>query len=570
MPITNYPYGVSSFGIPLIGSGPILATGDVFFVDSVSGTDSGGSDGTNLRPFATLDYAIGRCTANNGDVIFLKENHAETLAAADAVNVDIAGIKIVGLGVGDDRPTFTFATATAADVEIAAANTEIVNCVFICNIASQTRMITLGASADGANIHHNEFREGTATGLSMIEWTDVADDVRVEDNVFYAPTAGNYDEAILIASTPTRGHIKRNLIYGDWDEGGINNAAANVATLFEISDNDVVNLQAGIGAIVLVSAVTGVMSDNRVATSAITASIDPGSMRCNGNLWTGAAGTDQAGVPVPTPLADINAGDTLMGVLQGTGGLVAFPAAAIPAAGVSLAEVIRQLYAALEGTAASQNGVATWPTAAAYASNVSIAEVLGYIQDGVRNTTGTALAAGESLADVLYATNGILTFPAAALPANGVSIAEVLREAYNQQEKAVSTAAAVLANGTATIFTVAGGPIEVVELLSVCVTGNDATASTLQYAADPTDGAQTTVSGASASLTSATAGTVVLCTGTFATAASVNANGTVAAGTTKFIVPAGVVQAVVATGPSTGTWTHHLRYKPLARGVTVT
>ena len=59
------------------------------------------------------------------------------------------------------------------------------------------------------------------------------------------------------------------------------------------------------------------------------------------------------------------------------------------------------MYAALEGTASDQNGVATWPTAAAYGNNVSIAEVLGFVQDGVRKASGTAVASTKSLVDAI-------------------------------------------------------------------------------------------------------------------------------------------------------------------------
>lgn len=228
--------------------------------------------------------------------------------------------------------------------------------------------------------------------------------------------------------------------------------------------------------------------------------------------------------------------------LSGTAGIVTFPAAAIPADAVSLAEVIRQLYAALEGTAASQNGVATWPTAAAYANNVSIAEVLGYIQDAVRRGTGTTLPANTSLAD--YA------------------------------EAVVTNAAATLVTGT-TIFTIAGGPIEIISLVARCVTGNDATASTLQWSADPTDGAAATFSGASASLASVAAGAMVVLLGTALTTAPTVATTSVALSfsgatpTNGIVVGAGIITTTVGGGSTTGTWMHHLRYKPLAKGVTV-
>lgn len=620
---------VNTSGVSLFSGIPPLTeaqtTGRVFFVGNsttyvpagVAGVDSGAYGDTPARPFATWDFAVGQCTAGRGDTIYVLPGHAETVAGTIAV--DVASIRTIGLGVGGNRPTLTFDTTTDV-VAVSAANCEVANLVFVCNVASHTRFIDLQGGADGAWIHHCLLREGTATGLSMIEWTGAADDVVIEHNLFYAPTAGNYDEAILIASTPTRGVIRQNFIFGDFDEGGINNAVANIATLFLIHDNDITNLLAGAEAIDLDSAVTGMISNNRLSTDAIGTAIDQGSMRCNGNLWSSTTdGT--SGVPIPATPADTTTADTVLGALFGTGGIatwpaaaayanavsiaevlayiqdgtrrgtgttlaanesladvlyaangiVTFPAAAIPANGVSMAEVLRQIYAALEGTAASQDGVATWPTAAAYANGVSIAEVLGYIQDGTRRGTGTTLAANESLADVLYAPNGIVTFPASAAPANGVSIAEVLRELYDQSEKAVTNTTAALVNAT-TIFTITGGPIEVLSLVARCATGNDATASTLQWSADPTDGAAATFSGASASLASALAGaTVVLQGTTLATAPVVNTSGVgLGQGTTSgIVVGAGIITTTVGVGSTTGTWQHHLRYRPLSRGVSV-
>ena len=82
-------------------------TGDIFFVGStVSGaSDSSGYGRNPDAPFATVDYAIGQCTANKYDKIFVMPGHAETVTAA--IMVDVAGISIIGLGNGDNRPTFT-------------------------------------------------------------------------------------------------------------------------------------------------------------------------------------------------------------------------------------------------------------------------------------------------------------------------------------------------------------------------------------------------------------------------------------------------------------------------------
>lgn len=137
-------------------------------------------------------------------------------------------------------------------------------------------------------------------------------------------------------------------------------------------------------------------------------------------------------------------------------------------------------------------------------------------------------------------------------------------------EKSVYTAAATMVNGT-DIFTIAGGPIQIVSIGAVCITANDVTASTLQYRADGTDGSATTITAASASLASVAAGTIVAAVpGTLATAPAVYANGVGIAGTVGIIVPAGILEIVIGVGSTTGTWRHFLRYFPLVPGVTVT
>ena len=137
------------------------------------------------------------------------------------------------------------------------------------------------------------------------------------------------------------------------------------------------------------------------------------------------------------------------------------------------------------------------------------------------------------------------------------------------QEQSIETAAAVMVNGN-TIFTVTGGPISIVDLVSVCVTANDATASTLQWSSTPTVGSAKTISGATASLGSATAGTTVKLNQTsLATAPDIvtAANGGVQIGANvanRIVVKDGTITIVIGVGSTTGTWKHMLRYVPLS------
>lgn len=134
-------------------------------------------------------------------------------------------------------------------------------------------------------------------------------------------------------------------------------------------------------------------------------------------------------------------------------------------------------------------------------------------------------------------------------------------------ELPVESSIGVISNGKALFNYV--GDIEILDLWSECQTPNDATASTLQYAVTPTGLAQTTISGASATLASAIAGTMVALDGTtLATAPNIYPNGIGLGQTARGInlIGSGVISAVVGVGPTTGTWKHYLRYKPLSQG----
>jgi hypothetical protein len=126
--MSNYPGGFRT-GVNVRGA-PILNTygGNVFWVDSGGpGGDSG--KGTYHRPFATIDYAIGRCTASNGDVIICKAGHAETLTTAGDITCDVAGVTIMAAAgaVGALRPKLTFgSTDNAASVIVSADNVSII------------------------------------------------------------------------------------------------------------------------------------------------------------------------------------------------------------------------------------------------------------------------------------------------------------------------------------------------------------------------------------------------------------------------------------------------------------
>ena len=176
MPMSVYDSGFAS-GVAIRGI-PILQThtGQVFWVGNGSamlGNQRSGADGNNgsfNAPFSTLAYAVSRCTASRGDVIFIKPGHAETISSASALTLSIAGVAIVGLGAGSLRPTFTLDTATTATINVSAANVSIQNCIFTANFADIVSVFTLTTAKYFAL--ENCYIKATATNMNFLNVVD--------------------------------------------------------------------------------------------------------------------------------------------------------------------------------------------------------------------------------------------------------------------------------------------------------------------------------------------------------------------------------------------------------------
>lgn len=82
MGFTNFPNGISSFGVPIIGGGglfPGITQGNNYFVKPSSGSDSN-SGKSPAKALKTLSRAHTLATANQNDVVFLFAEHGVTAA----------------------------------------------------------------------------------------------------------------------------------------------------------------------------------------------------------------------------------------------------------------------------------------------------------------------------------------------------------------------------------------------------------------------------------------------------------------------------------------------------------
>jgi len=192
--MSNYPNGfangVSIRGVPLLSSYP----GEVFWVSSTGGAN--GNNGTFDRPFGTIDYAIGRCTASRGDIIVVKPGHVETVIAAGGLALDVAGIAIIGLGAGSLRPTINFTTAAGADMNVDAANISIFNFLFTGGIDALTGPIDINA-ADFSMVNC-ETRDVTGQATDFIVTDDNCDRFYISDWKHLGASAAGADTAITV------------------------------------------------------------------------------------------------------------------------------------------------------------------------------------------------------------------------------------------------------------------------------------------------------------------------------------------------------------------------------------
>ena len=193
--------------------------GDIWFVDSgcATGGDTVGHGKNPDEAFATLDYAVGRCTSNNGDVILVMPGHAENLAADSDVDVDVAGLKILGLGWGGSRPTFT-ATAIAGDFKLASSCNWIENLLFIGGVDATTGILEISGSDN--TVRNIEYRDSVGQATDILITVDGADRLHIDGfRVIGAAGAGGNSAIALDGSDDAI--IENWDIYGNFAVGAI-------------------------------------------------------------------------------------------------------------------------------------------------------------------------------------------------------------------------------------------------------------------------------------------------------------------------------------------------------------
>lgn len=319
---SNYPggfgNGITIRDVPIIQSHP----GKVFWVSNTSTLlqgQRGGSDGNKGNfdsPFATLSYAISQCTANRGDIIFIKPGHAETISTATALQLNIVNVAIIGLGTGTNRPTFTLDTANTVTIPVSANNISVQNCLFIANFLAIANIFTV--TARHFTLDLCEFRDTSSVlcfsnvALCSSASANIADGLSITRCAFY----GLYTSALRLVSSSgnnNRVNISDNIVFmavNNNKSAILSVADGFIITNLVIARNKVrrLNTDTSTGALLFTSNMTtntGMVYDNYIqhadvaAALVVTAGCGVGTMN---NLATGDA--DTSGFVLPAIGAD--------------------------------------------------------------------------------------------------------------------------------------------------------------------------------------------------------------------------------------------------------------------------
>lgn len=304
MTITKFPNGLSSWGVPILGGSSIpTTTGNYFFVDS--GTGAAGNNGLDpAEAVATIDQAVNLCTASNGDVIIVFPGHSETIASATSLVVDVAGIQIIGLGQGRNRPLLSF-SATASRIPVSADNVTISNLVFDASIAAIVSGVTV--TGDNVTIENCEWNLD-ATGVEFLQMLDIDATTRttIRNCKFIAENIAGCNNAIRtdanaylsVVGCEFRGDFTTAAVTGN-----AGSAAASTDSYYGFNFIENRDTTAGL-TIDVHDDTTGIATDNRAFTLFATApetALDTGAMLACENYVVNAV--DESGTIAPTVLS---------------------------------------------------------------------------------------------------------------------------------------------------------------------------------------------------------------------------------------------------------------------------
>ena len=207
---------------------------------------------------------LANCVAGRGDVVMVMPGHLEAISADQSLNVK--GLKVIGLGEGDERPRIRYDNA-AGSISLDTGGIQLENFRLIASVTAT--LIGVDVAGDGCVVRKNSLEFDTNADDFAIGIRVTGDRGVIEENeILGEDTVGPTHGIQLSSSNYTK--VRKNYITGQFSNAGISDTAASNGLL--IGEN-FINNQDTAASITIAGTTTsrGIVYRNMMATSDSTA-----------------------------------------------------------------------------------------------------------------------------------------------------------------------------------------------------------------------------------------------------------------------------------------------------------
>jgi hypothetical protein len=200
------PY-LDAADIPALNAGILSAQqfGRDWYVNSAAA--AGGNGASPAGAVTTLAAALALTLP--GDRVFIAPGHAENVTGAASITWSQSGVTVIGLGVGSNRPTFTF-TTTASQILISGSNNVLSNIRVTSSVDEMVLMFSVtGSFVIMDRVDH--FETAACQTIAFAAFT-TGTDCAIQNCNHYQATAAAAAQLWITATSNTRFRLTNNVL----------------------------------------------------------------------------------------------------------------------------------------------------------------------------------------------------------------------------------------------------------------------------------------------------------------------------------------------------------------------
>ena len=270
--IAKYGWKVMPY---LSNLGPqLLAEAQVLFVDS-GHTNALDADNTEHghsfeKPLATIDYAIGLCTAAERSVILVAPGHNDPLGDAQ-IDFDVSDITVIGIGEGSNKPTINFDHANSS-VDIGANNIHLINLRFLPSITDVLIGVDIETLITGTILEKCDFAEGEDGDADefvvSVALKEGCTNTKITNCLFRSVIdAAGCTAAVKLTGVSDNVIIEKSRFIGNWSTAAVHNDSGACTDL--LVDDCTMKVKDGEPGIEVVGTTTGIIRNVCIESSTL-------------------------------------------------------------------------------------------------------------------------------------------------------------------------------------------------------------------------------------------------------------------------------------------------------------